>query len=95
MKADKARIARSIKIARGQLDGILRMIEEDRYCVDNFHQILGDTVDSQKCQPGDSPGAHSRLRPGRVADRRAESQAGGSTCAAGKIDLVTIFSATG
>ena len=23
---------RSIKIARGQLDGILRMIEEDRYC---------------------------------------------------------------
>lgn len=40
MKADKARIARSIKIARGQLDGILRMIEEDRYCVDISNQIL-------------------------------------------------------
>ncbi|MBS5724445.1 MAG: metal-sensing transcriptional repressor [Clostridiales bacterium] len=33
-------MARSIKIARGQLDGILRMIEEDRYCVDISNQIL-------------------------------------------------------
>ena len=40
MKADKAHIAPSIKIARGQLDGILRMIEEDRYCVDISNQLL-------------------------------------------------------
>ena len=40
MKADKAHITRSIKIARGQLDGILRMIEEDRYCIDISNQIL-------------------------------------------------------
>ena len=40
MKADKAKVARSIKIARGQLDGVLRMIEEDRYCVDISNQIL-------------------------------------------------------
>lgn len=40
MKADKAPITRSIKIARGQLDGILRMIEEDRYCVDISNQLL-------------------------------------------------------
>lgn len=39
MKADKAHITRSIKIARGQ-DGILRMIEEDRYCVDISNQLL-------------------------------------------------------
>ena len=39
MKADKAHITRSIKIARGQLDGILRMIEEDRYCIDISNQI--------------------------------------------------------
>lgn len=31
---------RSIKIARGQLDGVLRMIEEDRYCVDISNQLL-------------------------------------------------------
>lgn len=40
MKADKAHITRSIKIARGQPDGILRMIEEDRYCVDISNQLL-------------------------------------------------------
>lgn len=40
MKADKAHITHSIKIAREQLDGILRMIEEDRYCVDISNQLL-------------------------------------------------------
>lgn len=40
MKADKKSVERSIKIARGQLDGVLRMIEEDRYCVDISNQIL-------------------------------------------------------
>lgn len=40
MKADKEQITRSVKIARGQLDGILRMIEEDRYCVDISNQLL-------------------------------------------------------
>lgn len=40
MKADKAEVTRSIKIARGQLDGILRMIEEDRYCVDISNQLM-------------------------------------------------------
>ncbi len=40
MKADKAEVSRKIKIARGQLDGILRMIEEDRYCVDISYQLL-------------------------------------------------------
>ena len=40
MKADKAHITHSIKIARGHLDGILRMIEEDRYCVDISNQLL-------------------------------------------------------
>jgi DNA-binding FrmR family transcriptional regulator len=30
----------SLKTARGQIDGIIRMIEEDRYCVDVSKQIL-------------------------------------------------------
>ena len=34
MKADKE------KVTRGQLDGVLRMIEEDRYCVDISNQLL-------------------------------------------------------
>lgn len=40
MQADKKSVTRSIKIARGQLDGVLRMIEEDRYCVDISNQLL-------------------------------------------------------
>ena len=40
MKADKSSVTRSIKIARGQLDGVLRVIEEDRYCVDISNQLL-------------------------------------------------------
>lgn len=40
MRADKAQITRLVKTARGQLDGILTMIEEDRYCVDISNQLL-------------------------------------------------------
>jgi DNA-binding FrmR family transcriptional regulator len=40
VKADHAKMARLIKTARGQLDGILKMIEDDRYCMDIYHQLL-------------------------------------------------------
>ena len=40
MKADHQKITNLMKTARGQLDGILRMIDEDRYCMDVAHQIL-------------------------------------------------------
>ena len=40
MQADKNQITRLIKTARGQLDGILRMVEDDRYCLDIVYQIL-------------------------------------------------------
>ena len=40
MKADKAQITRLLKTARGQLDGLLRMVEEDRYCIDISNQIM-------------------------------------------------------
>lgn len=40
MKADKERVTRALKIARGQLDGVLRMVEEDRYCVEISNQLL-------------------------------------------------------
>ncbi len=40
MKADKAQINRLLKTARGQLDGILKMVEEDRYCVDISNQLM-------------------------------------------------------
>lgn len=40
MKAPKSDISHKIKIARGQLDGILQMIEDNRYCVDISNQLL-------------------------------------------------------
>ena len=40
MKADKTQVTRLLKTARGQLDGILKMVEEDRYCVDISNQIM-------------------------------------------------------
>lgn len=40
MKAEKDPIERLIKTAKGQLDGILRMIEEDRYCIDISNQLM-------------------------------------------------------
>ena len=40
MKADEKQIVRLLKTARGQMDGILKMVEEDRYCVDISNQIM-------------------------------------------------------
>lgn len=40
MKADKAQISRLLKTARGQMDGILKMVDEDRYCIDISNQLM-------------------------------------------------------
>lgn len=40
MTADKTRVLRLIKTARGQMDGILKMVEDDRYCVDICIQLM-------------------------------------------------------
>ena len=40
MRADKQKVSQLIKTARGQLDGVLRMIEDDRYCIDISTQLL-------------------------------------------------------
>ena len=40
MTKDKGAVEQLLKTARGQLDGVLRMIEEDRYCIDVSNQLL-------------------------------------------------------
>ena len=40
MKADHADATKKINIAKGQLDGILRMIDDDRYCIDISTQLM-------------------------------------------------------
>lgn len=39
MQADHKKIERLLKTAKGQIDGILRMVEEDRYCMDISQQV--------------------------------------------------------
>ena len=40
MMADHKSVTRMLKTARGQIDGILRMVEEDRYCIDISQQPM-------------------------------------------------------
>ena len=40
MKADHEQVTRLLKTARGQIDGILKMVEEDRYCIDVSNQLM-------------------------------------------------------
>lgn len=40
MTADKNDVIRLLKTARGQMDGLIKMVEEDRYCIDISNQIL-------------------------------------------------------
>ena len=40
MQADHEAIKRRLKTARGQIDGLIKMVEEDRYCLDISNQLL-------------------------------------------------------
>ena len=40
MRTEKAKIIRQLKTARGQLDGLLKMVEDDRYCIDISTQLM-------------------------------------------------------
>ena len=72
MKADHAQVNRLLKTARGQIDGILKMVEEDRYCLDVSSQIMAAQSILKKafirwsttiCRPtSTSPLADSRQR---------------------------------
>ena len=50
MKAKKGEVIHKLKIARGQIDGILQMIEEDRYCVDISNQLQATLLKSANQQ---------------------------------------------
>ncbi len=44
MKADQEKVTRLLKTARGQIDGILKMVEDDRYCIDISNQLMATTA---------------------------------------------------
>ena len=40
MSEERKKAMQLLKTARGQIDGIIKMIEEDRYCIDVSNQIF-------------------------------------------------------
>lgn len=40
MQGDKKKVSQLLKTARGQIDAVLAMIEEDRYCLDVSQQVM-------------------------------------------------------
>lgn len=40
MQADKDKTLRKLKTVRGQIDGIIKMIDNDRYCIDVSNQVM-------------------------------------------------------
>lgn len=44
MSDERKKALSNLKTARGQMDGIIRMIEEERYCIDISNQINASTA---------------------------------------------------
>lgn len=40
MRADKEKQVRKLKTVKGQLEGLIKMMEEDRYCLDISNQLM-------------------------------------------------------
>ena len=40
MQADKEKVSALLKTARGQIDGILKMVEQDRYCLEKIQELV-------------------------------------------------------
>ncbi len=40
MMADSRKVMQLLKTARGQLDTVIKMVEEDRYCIDIATQLM-------------------------------------------------------
>ena len=40
MRADKKQITRLLNTAKGQIIGIIKMIDDDKYCIDISNQLL-------------------------------------------------------
>lgn len=50
LNADRKKALTQLKTAKGQLDGIIRMIEEGRYCIDISNQLLASQALLKKAQ---------------------------------------------
>ncbi len=44
MKTHNEKAIKMLKTAKGQVDGLIKMIEDDRYCMDISNQVLATTA---------------------------------------------------
>lgn len=44
MNNEQKKALQALKTARGQIDGIIKMIEDERYCIDISNQILASSA---------------------------------------------------
>ena len=47
MMADEKKVLRLLKTARGQMDGIIKMVEENRYCIDISQQLMANRANKE------------------------------------------------
>jgi len=40
MKADRTEVVKRLIRAKGQMEGIIKMVDDDRYCIDIYQQLL-------------------------------------------------------
>lgn len=40
MKADRELVLKKLKTVRGQIEGLIKMVEDDRYCIDISNQLM-------------------------------------------------------
>lgn len=40
MKADRELTLKKLKTVRGQIEGLIKMVEDDRYCIDISNQLM-------------------------------------------------------
>ncbi len=40
MKADRGLTLKKLRTVRGQIDGLIKMVEDDRYCIDISNQLM-------------------------------------------------------
>ena len=74
MKADRAQVAQLLKTARGQIDGILKMVEEDRYCLEVSTQISAAVSVMKKANRAVLRGHMDHCVRQAVADGTADSK---------------------
>ena len=77
MKADRKVVEPLVKMARGQLDAVIKMMNDDRYCMDIVTQILATEALLRKARQAVVKGhlegcVHDALDSG-TPEKRAES----------------------